>query len=76
MRPKMQLKMRLKHVALLGLILTSTWGVQAADIETYYNQANTFLGKGEFVKAIEAYSQVIKLDPKHADAYFNRAGCL
>lgn len=42
--------------------------------EAYFDEGVQYLEKENFEKAIEAFTKVIKLDPKAVAAYFNR-GC-
>jgi tetratricopeptide (TPR) repeat protein len=43
----------------------------ANDAESFHNQGNVFLEKGEFDKAIELYKKAISLNPKYSEAYNN-----
>jgi len=39
----------------------------------YYNRGNALAKAGQLQEAIEAYQQALKLEPKHADAEYNKA---
>ena len=45
------------------------------DAEYYFNQGIINFHESNYDKAIEKYTQAIKLDPKNAYAYYNRASC-
>jgi Ca-activated chloride channel homolog len=38
----------------------------------YYNQGNALALQGKYEQAIKAYTQALQLNPKHADAIYNR----
>ena len=40
--------------------------------EVSFHQGSLLLESGQFDKAIEAYSRAIELNPKYAEAYYNR----
>jgi Ca-activated chloride channel family protein len=42
------------------------------DAENLYNLGNALARMGEFAAAIDAYEQVLKADPEHEDARYNR----
>jgi tetratricopeptide (TPR) repeat protein len=44
---------------------------QTAD--EHFQRATEYLNKKDYQKAIEAYTEALKLNPRHAKAYFNRA---
>jgi len=43
--------------------------------KTYYERGNAYLEKGEYDRAITAYSKAIELKPDYADAWYNRGIC-
>ena len=47
-------------------------GPKSAD--DYFNRGVGHLEKGEFDKAIVAFTEAIRLDPELPNAYYNRAG--
>ncbi len=42
------------------------------DTRSLYNLGNAMARQGEFESAIDAYEQVLEIDPEHADAEYNR----
>jgi tetratricopeptide (TPR) repeat protein len=46
------------------------WGHDLAIV--HYNRGNSWRAKGDYDRAIADYSEAIRLDPKHEDAYINR----
>jgi tetratricopeptide (TPR) repeat protein len=40
--------------------------------KSYYDSGLSFYNQGDYVTAIEEYTQAIRLDPNYADAYYNR----
>ncbi len=61
---------------MLGLLIAescaSTMGAEAQDAATFVKQGQTWCDTGDYSKAIAAYDQAIKLDPKNVQAYNNR----
>ena len=57
---------------MLTFLFVSSSAAQS-QIEELYKQATEVHDSGDYRKAIELYTQVIELDPAHADAYWNRA---
>ena len=45
---------------------------QAEDVEALYNQGNALAQTGRYQQAIETYKQVLKQNPDHEDAAFNK----
>ncbi len=45
---------------------------ERGDIRSLYNLGNAMAMQGEFESAIDAYEQVLEMDPEHADASYNR----
>lgn len=48
-------------------------GVEKSKAQEIYEQANNALKDGKKFRAIELYTKAIKMDPRHVDAYINRA---
>ncbi len=45
---------------------------QGEDVRNLYNLGNALARQGEFESAIDAYDQVLEIDPDHEDARYNR----
>lgn len=45
------------------------------DTELYYNRGIAYYKKREYDKAIADFSEVIKREPNHADAYYKHFKC-
>ncbi len=50
----------------------AVWNMGGDSAVAHYNRGNAYADKKEYDKAIEDYSEAIRLDPKYAAAYTNR----
>ncbi|GJJ76657.1 DnaJ homolog subfamily C member 3 [Entomortierella parvispora] len=66
--------MRLHHLLLLpALLALHQAAAEPQTTQQYLDQANLYLGKGEFNMALQSYSDAIDRDPSNYLSYFKRA---
>jgi len=65
-----------KYICIIVLALIVTIGCATTAVEktqeAYLDRGNSYYRSGEYQRAIKAYNQAIRLDPKFAMAYNNR----
>jgi uncharacterized caspase-like protein len=58
--------------AYLGGVQPSPAPAPAQDAKSYFDRGETFRSRGDYLTAIEDFTQAIRLDPNMAAAYYNR----
>jgi tetratricopeptide (TPR) repeat protein len=62
----------LRHSPVLLTLATPAGREHNPDVLAHYNRGNALLNKNDYDKAIEEFSQAIRLDPKYPGAYHSR----
>ena len=60
---------RIRHTVLASLLLTLMTTACANQAQQVFDEAQKFYDSGEYQKAIDSYTEVIRLEPKHVKAY-------
>jgi tetratricopeptide (TPR) repeat protein len=55
-------------IVMLSLIVL----LSCTGADTHYNRGNAYYDKGDYARAISAYTQAIRIDPNDAKVYYNR----
>ena len=58
--------------ALVFCMIGCRGDTEREDAKVYYNRGFVWAEKGEHDKAIEDYTEAIRIDPNYAEAYYNR----